>query len=113
VTALAGYSGPVQLTVKIADSSASATISDAKIRNISGTRGSSGTPHLACLPRSVEPGAVVTCGIHLPAAAASSESVQISLRSSHPSLKMPAVVESRWNQISLTFQAVVDSRTRF
>jgi uncharacterized protein (TIGR03437 family) len=55
----------------------------------------------------VEPGGIVTCGIHLPAAA--SAGAKIFLRASHPSLKVPAAVETRPNQNSVTFQAVVDA----
>ena len=101
VTALTGYAGPVQVTVKAGGGTATATISGAKVRMISGT------PQMACSPLSVEPGGIVTCGIHLPAEASSGAT--ISLRSSHPSLKVPAAVESRPNQNSVTFQAVVDA----
>jgi uncharacterized protein (TIGR03437 family) len=124
VTALAGYSGPVQVTAKAGGVGASATISDAKLQTsnfgespktpagktstAAAGDSPSSAPRLACAPHSVEPGGTVTCEVRFDASA-SGKGAEFSVSSSHRAVRVPATVSARANQTSLSFQAAVDA----
>jgi uncharacterized protein (TIGR03437 family) len=64
---------------------------------------------LSCTPRAVSPGGQVTCNLE---GTASSTALELQLASSSEQVRIPAVVATRPNQSSLTFQALVDPLAR-
>jgi len=83
----------------------SSTSSDHSVNRVSVAPHQSGLSILSCFPVVAKAGSQTTCEIQI---APSPSPVPLSLASSSPEVKVPAVVTTRPNQSSLTFQVSVD-----
>jgi len=110
VTALAGYTGPVTVTLTVTGVSASTTISSAqtgrKPKRGDGSPVSAVPEWLSCLPKSAVAGTTLSCEVQLSSAYASG--AELRLASGDATIHVPEAVRSRPHQSTLSFQAYVD-----
>jgi len=112
VTALAGFAGPVSVTLFVGGVASNTTISAAELERKPAGRDGSRTPitispqQLSCFPKVAAAGANVTCEVQL--TADSGDGSELLVWSTGRSVRVPEKIKSRPHQSTLSFQASID-----